>query len=267
MRDTRRFFDELGRLTREVGPTVSTTDTSRPVSCWVYSALDDVREVWAGSSQSPVQASTSQSTTYQYGTAGTPGQTQGLLRSRTVPGTGSQCQSVTYTRDVLGQVTKAETRDGSGALVITQDTTFDAARRVISTTDTRPGSTPKTLQYSWTTGGRLARVQDSDGHSLSYTFDAVGRLSSIVAPNNETISFVWDAGGRLQERRLGSGLRSTQQWFEDGNLKEQRTLFNATTLTSHLYTLDAQGRRNVRAKTHLYGVPKVQVGFRYRHPP
>ncbi|RJP66679.1 MAG: hypothetical protein C4535_13035 [Comamonadaceae bacterium] len=315
VRDTRRFFDELGRLTREVGPAVSATDTSRPVSCWVYSALDDVREVWAGSttdatnptctftegpsfkrqltqthddwgrllsrtdalgrtwrwswniygqlvsSQSPVQAAASQSTTYQYGTAGTPGQTQGLLRSRTVPGTGAQGQSVTYTRDVLGQVTKAETRDGSGALVVTQDTTYDAARRVISTTDTRPASSPKTLQYSWTPGGRLARVQDSDGHSLSYTFDAVGRLASIVAPNNETISFVWDAGGRLQERRLGSGLRSTQTWFEDGNLKEQRTQFNATTLTSHQYGLDAQGRRT----THAESIGGATKNWVYQH--
>ncbi len=37
-----------GRLTRAVGPTVSATDTSRPVTCTVYTALGDIKEVWAG---------------------------------------------------------------------------------------------------------------------------------------------------------------------------------------------------------------------------
>jgi YD repeat-containing protein len=49
VRDTYRFYDELGRLTREVGPQVSATDTTRPVTCLVYTPLGDVREIWAGS--------------------------------------------------------------------------------------------------------------------------------------------------------------------------------------------------------------------------
>jgi RHS repeat-associated protein len=98
-------------------------------------------------------------------------------------------------------------------------------------------------------GGRLAKVEDSDGHSASLSYDATGRLASVVAPNNETISFVYDAGGRLIEQRLNSGQRTTQSWFEDGNLKQKQNLFNSTVLSSHLYTLDQQGRRAGQTET------------------
>jgi len=49
IRDSTRFYDELGRLTRSVGPQVSATDTSRPVACFVYTPLGFVAEIWAGS--------------------------------------------------------------------------------------------------------------------------------------------------------------------------------------------------------------------------
>ena len=87
-------------------------------------------------------------------------------------------------------------------------------------------------------------VEDSDGHQASMSYDATGRLASVVAPNGETISFVYDAGGRLVEQRLNSGQRTTQSWFEDGGLKQRQNLFNTTILSSHLYTLDNQGRRS-----------------------
>jgi len=87
-------------------------------------------------------------------------------------------------------------------------------------------------------------VEDSDGHQASMSYDATGRLSSVAAPNGETIGFTYDAGGRLVEQRLHSGQRTTQSWFEDGGLKQKQNLFNTTVLTSHLYTLDNQGRRS-----------------------
>jgi RHS repeat-associated protein len=290
IRDSYRFYDELGRVTRSVGPQVSSTDSNRPVTCVVYTALGDVAEIWAGgttdtasktctldgvavkkqltrtyddfgrkltetdalgkvwrwawnghgelvSSQTPVQAAAGQSTTYAYGTKGAGGETQGQLKSRTVPG----AQTVAYIRNALGQVTKAETKDGTGALVVAYDYAYDPAKRLKSVTDSRGG---KQLSYTWTPGGRLAQVQDTDGHLASYAYDAAGRLVSIAAPNGETIAFVYDAGGRLVERRLNSGQRTTQSWFEDGSLKEKKNLYGATVLSSHLYTIDAQGRRS-----------------------
>ena len=295
IRDSYRFYDELGRLTRAVGPTVSVADTSRPVSCTVYTALGNVAEIWAGSttdttsttctldgvnvkkqlsatyddfgrkltqtdqlgktwkwtwnvhgelstSQTPVQAAAGQTTTYAYGAKGGNGETQGQLKSRTVPG----AQTASYTRNPLGQVTRAETKDGASQTVVAYDYSYDSAHRLQTVIDSRAG---KSLTYTWTPGGRLARVVDSDGHSTSFAYDGVGRLSSLTAPNNESISFVWDAGGRLVEKRLNSGLRTTQSWFEDGSLKDKKNLFSATTLSSHVYTLDSQGRRATHAET------------------
>ena len=291
IRDSYRFHDELGRLTRSVGPQVSATDTSRPVSCYVYTALSDVKEIWAGSttdttsktcdligdanlkkqvsrtyddfgrkfsetdqngkvwnwtwnlhnqlvsSQTPTQIAAGQSTAYAYGAKGVTGETQGQLKQRSVPG----AQTAVYTRDALGFVTKAETKNGSNSLVVAYDYAYDPAKRLRSVTDSRGN---KSLTYTWTPGGRLAMVEDSDGHQASMSYDATGRLSSVAAPNGETIGFTYDAGGRLVEQRLHSGQRTTQSWFEDGGLKQKQNLFNTTVLTSHLYTLDNQGRRS-----------------------
>ncbi|OQW85829.1 MAG: hypothetical protein BWK72_20215, partial [Rhodoferax ferrireducens] len=230
LRDSYRFYDELGRLTRSVGPMVSTTDTSRPVTCIVYTALGHVKEIWAGSStdttsstctldgvnvkkqlsatyddfgrkltqtdqlgkvwkwtwnvhgelltsQTPVQALSGQTTTYAYGAKGNSGETQGQLKSRVVPG----AQTASYTRNPLGQVTRAETRDGANQMVAAYDYSFDAAHRLNTVTDSRGN---KQLSYTWTPGGRLARVVDSDGHSTSFAYDGVGRISGLTAPNN-----------------------------------------------------------------------------------
>jgi RHS repeat-associated protein len=295
IRDSYRYYDELGRLTRAVGPMVSTTDTTRLVSCTVYTALGNLAEIWAGSttdttsptctldgvnvkkqlsatyddfgrkltqtdqlgkvwkwtwnvhgelltSQTPVQAAAGQTTTYAYGAKGGSGETQGQLKSRTVPG----AQTASYTRNPLGQVTKAETKDGASQTVVAYDYSYDSAHRLQTVIDSRAN---KSLTYTWTPGGRLARVVDSDGHSTSFAYDGVGRLSSLTAPNGENVSFVWDAGGRLVEKRLNSGLRTTQSWFEDGSLKDKKNLFSATTLSSHTYTLDSQGRRATQAET------------------
>jgi len=295
IRDSYRYYDELGRLTRAVGPTVSAADTSRPVTCTVYTALGNVEEVWAGSttdttsttctldgvnvkkqlsatyddfgrklsqtdqlgkvwkwtwnvhgelltSQTPVQAAAGQTTSYAYGAKGGSGETQGQLKSRTVPG----AQTASYTRNPLGQVTRAETKDGASQTVVAYDYSYDSAHRLQTVIDSRAN---KSLIYTWTPGGRLARVVDSDGHSTSFAYDGVGRLSSLTAPNGENVSFVWDAGGRLIEKHLNSGLRTTQSWFEDGSLKDKKNLFSATTLSSHVYTLDSQGRRATQAET------------------
>jgi len=307
VRDSYRFYDELGRLTREVGPQVSATDTSRPVTCVVYTTLSDVKEIWAGSttdttsktctldgvnikkqlartyddfgrklsetdpngkvwkwtwnvhnqltsSQTPTQIAAGQSTTYAYGSKGQPGETQGQLKQRTVPGANGQ--TAVYTRDALGLVTRAETKNASNQTVVAYDYAYDPAKRLHTVTDSRGN---KTLTYTWTPGGRLARIEDSDGHSASLSYDATGRLASIVAPNNETIAFTYDAGGRLVEQRLNSGQRTTQSWFEDGNLKEKQNLFNTTVLSSHLYTLDQQGRR----ATHTENVGGVTKTWSY----
>ncbi|OJY55786.1 MAG: hypothetical protein BGP19_12065 [Thiobacillus sp. 0-1251] len=308
IRDSYRFYDELGRLTRDVGPQVSATDTSRPVTCLVYTPLGFVAEVWAGAttdttsktcvldgvtvkkqvartfddfgrkltetdalnhtwkwtwnlhnqliaSQTPTQIAAGQSTVYAYGSKGAAGETQGQLKSRTMPGTNGH--TVSYTRNALGQVTKAETKNGSNQAVVTYEYAYDPAKRLRIVTDSRPGmGIAKELTYTWTPGGRLAMVEDSDGHMASMSYDPTGRLASVTAPNGETIGFTYDAGGRLIETRLNSGQRTTQSWFEDGNLKQKQNLYNTTMLSSHLYTLDNQGRRATQTEI-IAGVSKA----------
>ncbi|MFX6771164.1 hypothetical protein ABTH21_19385, partial [Acinetobacter baumannii] len=80
---------------------------------------------------------------------------RGLLRSRTVPGSTTTGQTVTWTRNPLGQVTRAETRDGGGAAVVAYDYTFDVAHRLESVTDSRTGTA---IVYGWTPGGRLSSI-------------------------------------------------------------------------------------------------------------
>jgi YD repeat-containing protein len=231
IRDSYRFYDELGRLTRSVGPQTSGADVNRPVTCHVYSVLGDTKEIWAGSttdttsklcvldgvnvrkqlsrtfddwgrkltetdalgnvwkwtwnlhnqltsSQTPTQIAAGQSTVYAYGSKGASGEIQGQVKSRTVPGTNGQ--TAVYTRNALGLVTHAETRNGANQLVVAYDYAYDAAKRLRSVADSRPGmGIAKEISYTWTPGGRLALIKDSDGHMASMSYDPTGRLARL----------------------------------------------------------------------------------------
>ncbi len=74
-----------------------------------------------------MQAAAGQSTTYAYGVKGAPGETQGQLKSRTVPG----AQTAVYTRDALGLVTRAETKNGANQTVVAYDYAYDPAKRPV----------------------------------------------------------------------------------------------------------------------------------------
>jgi RHS repeat-associated protein len=102
----------------------------------------------------------------------------------------------------------------------------------------------KSLYYAWTPAGRLAKLNDSDGHTFSFGYDATGRLVSLTAPNNESMSMAYDAGGRLTARRSASGLLTQQSWYADGSLQAKSFSQGASVLTNHTYALDAQGRRS-----------------------
>lgn len=174
----------------------------------------------------------------------------GALKTRTVPGAGSAGQVVTYTRNGLGQVTRVETRDGSNVLLVAYDYGYDRAHRLASITDSRG---TKSLGYSWTPGGRLAKVTLSDNgtvsHRWDYKYDAVGRLSAIVAPNGQTVSFALDAGGRLRERSFGNGLTTQYKWLPEGSLDSIVQLGDSAQLAKHAYTYDVWGNRKTSADT------------------
>ena len=215
------------------------------------------------SSQSPEQLKTGSSTktTFTYDPSLT-----GLLQSRTVPGTGSAGQRVTYTRNALGQVTRAETRDGSNALLVAYDYSYDVAHRLSGITDSRGNnSVAKTLSYTWTPGGRLARLTLADNgsvtHQWDYKYDAAGRPSALVAPNGQTVSFALDAGGRLIERSFGNTLTSKLTWLPEGSLSSIEHLAGNSPIAKHAYTYDLWGNRATAADTLSNATRTTSYGY------
>lgn len=211
---------------------------------WTY-AYDNHGNLLSSQSPEQLKVGSSTKTTFAYDSG-----LNGLLKSRTVPGTGSAGQSVTYTRNALGQVTRAETRDGSNALIVAYDYGYDVAHRLASITDSRGG---KSLGYVWTPGGRLARLNLSDNgsvtHQWDYKYDATGRPSALVAPNGQTVSFALDAGGRLIERSFGNSLTSKVSWLPDGSLASIEHLAGGSQVAKHAYTYDVWGNRSTAADT------------------
>lgn len=195
-------------------------------------------------SQSPEQAKRGLKTDYFYDS-----KLFGTLSARRVPAQGSSGgQEVSWTRNALGQVTRAETSDAGGNLLLAYDYAYDAAQRLVRIGDSRGG---KTLIYRWTPGGRLAGVSLADDaaaaaptHRWDFKYDGVGRLSAIVAPNGQTLTITLDPAGRLRERTLeGSGLTSRYSWFADGSLQAISHQQGSTVLASSSYGYDLWGNR------------------------
>ncbi|MDP2810074.1 MAG: RHS repeat-associated core domain-containing protein [Rhodocyclaceae bacterium] len=310
-RQSYRFHDELGRLTRTVsapddagnrlqtchgydtlsnpiqlraGATVDVTSSTCPGSPAVQltQSWDDFGELlgrsdalsrtWSygydlygnlTSSQSPEQAKVSAGTktTFVYDP-----NLNGLLQSRNVPGTGSTGQSATYTRNALGQVTRAETRDGSGALIVAYDYGYDVAHRLSGITDSRGNnSVAKTVGYAWTPGGRLAKLTLADNgsitHQWDYKYDAVGRPSALVAPNGQTVSFALDAGGRLIERSFGNTLTGRYVWLPEGSLQSIEHLAGSSQIARHAYTYDVWGNRATASDTLVGATVTKTYGY------
>ena len=76
----------------------------------------------------------------------------------------------------------------------------------------------KTLNYSYSPGGLLNYVLDSDGNRTDYQYDRVSRLISIWAANYDYVSFTYDAGGRLTEKLLSSGVDAKYTYNPDNTL-------------------------------------------------
>jgi YD repeat-containing protein len=284
-------YDNLSKLTEVwAGPSTDTTASTCNFSdaslkkqaayAWddfgqQLSRTDQLGKAWSfaydyygnlSSSQTPEQAKVSAATktTYSYDP-----NLNGALKTRTVPATGgnpSTGQTANYTRNALGQVTRAETRDGSGTVLVAYDYGYDSVHRLSSITDSRGN---KALGYEWTPGGRLAKVTLKDAgstpatitHQWDYKYDAVGRPTAIVAPNNQAITFTLDAAGRLVERNAGAGLSTQYNWLPEGSLGSIVHMAQALStgsqignvqtaqLAQHAYSYDIWGNRATSADT------------------
>ncbi len=190
------------------------------------------------------------------------------LQSRTVrDASGNVYKTEALTRNVLGQPTRIEVRNGANALIVAQETAFDAAHRVTRLTDTRPGTPNRARSYDWSPGGILNMMEDQSGARTDYLYDPVGSLIGIWGPNFDYLAFTHDAGGRLTEKWNPNGINSQYSWNADNTLAalDNRVAFDdAHVISHHAYDYDALGRRQTALdKAGTLALPGINDSYAY----
>jgi len=148
---------------------------------------------------------------------------------------GTQYERLRYGRNALGQIL------WRGAAAPAKAThVYDGAHRLVSQSHPELGVT---LDYIWSPGGLLNRLQDNHGQRTDYLYDGVGRLIGIWAPNDDYIAYVHDAGGRLIERWSANGVSTRHEYTADGRLARVDNHLGAHRISRHDYQHDALGRR------------------------
>ncbi len=286
-------YDELNRPTRVVGPLLTDPllGTVRPVTTYAYDTMGNLETVKAGHTTDTTGANPAadilatlatytsddfghrlsetdplgKSWRYEYDRHGNVTKTtdaNGQI-TRNSWGYGHQLLSRTndsgsvtyarYTRNPLGQVTKAESPE------VTYSYTYDDAHRLESVTDSRGN---KTLTYDWSPGGLLSWLSDSDGNRTDYDYDPAGRLAGIWAANLDYVTFHYDAGGRLTEKWFPNGITARYDYNPDNSLKQvvNRTA-ESTIVSRHDYTYDPFGNRSL----HTEQIGTVTTPYRYTY--
>ena len=289
-RTTSTFYDELDHPLRIVGPqyTDATLGAIRPVTQYIYDTMGNRTQVLAGYTTDATGTNATldvlklqttvvwddfgrkvketdplnQPWTYTYDannnlvTALDP-----LLQTTTLTwGYGHQLKSLrdqlgnttSYTRNALGQVTLAQSPG------VSYSYGYDASHRTASATDSRGN---KTLNYSYSPGGLLNYVLDSDGNRTDYQYDRVSRLISIWAANYDYVSFTYDAGGRLTEKLLSSGVDAKYTYNPDNTLASLANQTGTTVISNHVYSYDVLGNRATQAET--VGVTTINYTYGY----
>jgi RHS repeat-associated protein len=170
-------------------------------------------------------------------------------------------RKIDYTRNPLGQTTRAETWSPTpgSQLDVAYDYAYDAAHRLQDVTDSRG---QKTLSYAWSPGGQLDSLTDNDGRGSYYLYDEVGRLISLWAPNFDHYTFDYDNGGRLTEARYPNGISQTQTWNSDNSLSQVAHKNAATVIQQSQYSYDGLGRRKTNQES-LSG--QATLGYTYSY--
>ncbi|MEW5837141.1 MAG: RHS repeat-associated core domain-containing protein, partial [Pseudomonadota bacterium] len=272
VREHLAFYDEHDRVVREVSPAV---DGVRRQICRVYSSLGDLTELWLGPTTDTASASCNfadaslkKQVSWRYDDFGRRlKETDGLNRSWTwtydlhgkvLTQTDAKGQTTTWTwgagglpatrRDAASNLT-TWSHDGLGQVTSLGDATvtysygYDTAHRLASVTDSRGN---KTLAYSYSPGGLLNRMTDSEGHLTDYLYDPVGRLVGQWLPDDSFYAWGYDARGRPQWRWSDAGVTTEYGWNEDGSLASLTSRTDGGSEVSfHAYSYDAHGQRRL----------------------
>lgn len=170
-------------------------------------------------------------------------------------------RKIDYTRNPLGQPTRAETWSPTpgSQLEAAYDYAYDAAHRLQQVSDNRGY---KTLSYAWSPGGQLDSLTDNDGRGTYYLYDEVGRLISLWSPNFDHTTFDYDNSGRLIEARYPNGIDQTLAWNADNSLNKIAHKNAATILAQASYGYDGLGRRKTNQET-LSGQATLSYSYQY----
>ena len=148
-------------------------------------------------------------------------------------------RNVQYNRNPLGQIANVQTWSATGSngsnLDIAYYYSYDASHRLANVTD---GRANKILSYSWSPGGLLNSLTDSDWNSTNYLYDPVGRLTSVWATNYDGYSFGYDNGGRLTQVVYPNGISQTQSWNSDNTLAQISHQNGSTIIAQDAYGYD-----------------------------
>ena len=275
-RTTLTTYDELNRPIRVAGPqytdnTVVSPTTIRPVTVYRYDTLGNRIEVLAGktdaSGTNPAGDLVATQASYQYDDFGrkirdtdplgeyrtytydvnnnvstvtdakqqVTGYTWGYghqLLART-----STAGNATYTRNAIGQTTTVDITSPA----MSYGYTYDSTHRLTNFSDSRGN---KSISYSYSPGGLLNWMMDSDGNRTDYEYDPVGRLAGIWAPNMDYVTLRYDEGGRLTEKWFPNGVRSTYSYNQDNSISVlANKVSSGDIISQNAYGYDGVGNR------------------------
>jgi RHS repeat-associated protein len=154
-------------------------------------------------------------------------------RSSMQDGTGT----TTYGYDRLSRLTNAAQPNGTTGYAYDRDSN--------RTSITYPGTGGGTVTYAYSNGGRLTSLTDWSFRGSTYTYTAAGLAKTLAVPGGMTTTYGYDRAQRLVSLTNAVG---------------------AITVSSHAYTLDAEGNRTALAE-YLSGVtlPNTTEAFGFSY--
>jgi len=157
--------------------------------------------------------------------------------------TDSQGNTVHYTLDALGNHTREDTKDPTGALVRTQQSVFDALNRLWKSI----GAQGQTTVYAYDAKGNLTSRTDPLSHTTTNQYDALDRLIKAIDPNLGQTQYGYDGQDHLTQVIDPRNLTTNYSVDGLGNSTQQVSPDTGTTQRS----FDAAG--NVISRTDAKG--------------
>jgi len=143
--------------------------------------------------------------------------------------------SINYTYDVMGNVTKVEVKDPEGTLHASQQQVFDDLNRVTSHID----GLNNTSTFSYDAVGNQTSVKSPALKETKQVYDALNRLSETTDAKAGKTTYGYDAANNLTLVKAPNAAQTTYQYDGFGNLLSQVSPDTGTTT----FTYDVAGNQ------------------------